>query len=159
MGLTGRFALPLDPPPDVGGQRFCVEAPISTRARAAVVHQDFAGELREAAAGDAHAQKAADKSSIEGGVVFKRVYDGADFLLGFRGGDAADAIEVTPKKSRQQATNDKCHGFHFGMHGIPKNAFLEVFVRVCEPGAKGGFEVVRCVHRLRLLHTAIYQLN
>jgi hypothetical protein len=108
--------------------------------------QHGAGEAHDAAAGDAYAQKATEKSALKLRVVLQRVDDGAHFLFRFRRADAPDAIQVALEITRSQATDEKCHRFHFRMHGIPKNAFLEIILRVREPGAKRGFVVVRGVH-------------
>ena len=99
--------------------------------------------MHEAASGNAHTQKAAEKAALERGVVLERVDDGADFVLRFRGGNAADAVQVAREKFRPEAADEKGDGFCFRMQGVPKNALLEIFLRVIEQGAKRGFEVAR----------------
>jgi hypothetical protein len=113
-----------------------------TSALPAISHEDFVGEASEAAAGDAHAQKAAEKSTVEVGVKSQRTDDGADFLFGFRGCHAPNTIEVASEIARSQKTDEKRHEFNLGMHGIPKNVFLELFLLVLEPGAKRGFKIL-----------------
>jgi hypothetical protein len=108
----------------------------------AIGHEDFVREAREATAGDAHAQKAAEKSAIEIGVETERTDNHVDFLLGFRRRNAPNAIEVAAEKIWTEKTNEKRHDFDFRMHGIPKNALLEVFLLMFKPGAKGGFKIV-----------------
>jgi hypothetical protein len=115
----------------------------------ALADQDAGGEAGETAAGNAHAQEAAEESALKAGIVLERVDDGADFVFRFRGGQSADAIEVGREKFRPQATDEKCHRLHFRMHGAPENAFFEIFGRGIKPVAKSGFEVLRGVHGFR----------
>jgi hypothetical protein len=126
----------------------------------AIGHEDFAGQAGEAPAGNAHAQKAAEKTAIEIGIEAHRADDRTDFLFRFRRGDAPNAIEVAPEKARAEAFYEKCHDFNLRMHGVPKNAFLEVFLVIFKPGAKSGFEIVWRVHgvwqgSVLLLHITI----
>jgi len=133
---------------DAGAPRFppWVNSSNALREVSAFPRQHPGGETREAAAGDAHAQEAADESALEGRIVLERVHNGANFLFRLRGGNAANAIQVAVEKTGPDAIDEQCDGLDFRMHGIPKHAFLEIVLRLGEPGAKCGFEVLSGFH-------------
>ena len=122
----------------------------------AIVFQNFAGQLREASTGNAHAQKSAEKSLLERGIILQRIHNRPNFLLRFRRRNAPDTIQVAAKKTRPQAIDEKRHRLNFRMHRIPKNAFLKAFLRVFKPRAKGGFKIVRRDHGFGGFGWAIY---